>query len=78
MLGIHCNGMEDLVVLKHQEVDDNLPSPESWSKWDFTSPGNFNDECFVMDANSIRDSSSSMTYSCTNLTSGIMVSYSYE
>ncbi|KAK9024012.1 hypothetical protein V6N11_004194 [Hibiscus sabdariffa] len=55
MAWYHCNGMEDLVVPKHQEVDDNLPSPESWSKWDFTSPGNFNDECFAVDANSTRD-----------------------
>ncbi|KAE8713844.1 putative orf protein [Hibiscus syriacus] len=47
----HCNGMEDLVVPKHQEVDDNLPSPDSWSKWDFTSPGNFNDECFAVAEN---------------------------
>ncbi|KAK8552692.1 hypothetical protein V6N13_121075 [Hibiscus sabdariffa] len=49
MAWYQCNGMEDLVVPKHQEVDDNLPSPESWSKWDFTSPGNFNDECFAVD-----------------------------
>ncbi|KAL4313491.1 hypothetical protein GQ457_01G033550 [Hibiscus cannabinus] len=50
-----CNGMEDLVAPKHQGVEANLPSPESWSKWDFTSLGNFNDECFVVDANSTRD-----------------------
>ncbi|XP_039024567.1 protein LNK3-like isoform X1 [Hibiscus syriacus] len=47
----HCNGMEDLVVPTHQEVDDNLPSPGSWSKWDFNSPGNFNDECFAVAEN---------------------------
>ncbi|KAE8721572.1 hypothetical protein F3Y22_tig00015498pilonHSYRG00067 [Hibiscus syriacus] len=46
-----CKGMEDLVVPKHQEVDDNLPSPESWSKWDFTSPGKFNDERFAVAEN---------------------------
>ncbi|KAL4279263.1 hypothetical protein GQ457_03G028520 [Hibiscus cannabinus] len=42
----HCNGMEDVVV---------PTSPESWSKWDFTSPVNFNDECFAVDVDLTHD-----------------------
>ncbi|KAB2083871.1 hypothetical protein ERO13_A05G283500v2 [Gossypium hirsutum] len=46
-----CNGMEDLVVPRNQELEDNIPSPESWSKWEFSPPENFNDECFGVDTN---------------------------
>ncbi|KAB2031361.1 hypothetical protein ES319_D05G299900v1 [Gossypium barbadense] len=46
-----CNGMEDLVVPRNQELEDNIPSPESWSKWEFSPPANFNDECFGVDTN---------------------------
>ncbi|XWS08245.1 hypothetical protein CRYUN_Cryun41cG0063300 [Craigia yunnanensis] len=52
-----CNGMEDFVVPNDQELPDRLPSPESWSKWGLTVPGNFeaSDKCFVVDANLTHD-----------------------
>ena len=47
------NGTEDLVFPKGQELADRLPSPESWSKWGLTAPGNFEsfNKCLVTDAN---------------------------
>ncbi|XP_017984906.1 PREDICTED: uncharacterized protein LOC18587089 isoform X1 [Theobroma cacao] len=47
------NGIEDLVVPMDQELADRLPSPESWSKWGYYSPGNFesSNKCFVVDEN---------------------------
>ena len=51
------NGMEDFVVPNDQELPDRLPSPESWSKWGLTIPGNFesSNKCFVVDANLTHD-----------------------
>ncbi|KAK6228580.1 hypothetical protein SCA6_000920 [Theobroma cacao] len=47
------NGIEDLVVPMDQELADRLPSPESWSKWGYYAPGNFesSNKCFVVDEN---------------------------
>ncbi|XP_021299945.1 protein LNK3-like isoform X2 [Herrania umbratica] len=47
------NGIEDLVVPKDQELADRLPSPESWSKWEYSAPRNFesSNKRFVVDEN---------------------------
>ncbi|OMP08252.1 hypothetical protein COLO4_06637 [Corchorus olitorius] len=48
----YCNGIEDLVVPKDQELADRLPSPDSWSKWGFAAPESFesSNKCFIEDA----------------------------
>ncbi|GKU91394.1 hypothetical protein SLEP1_g5276 [Rubroshorea leprosula] len=51
------NGIDDLVVPKDHELSDRFPSPESWSNWGISAPGNIEspNKCFIMDSNLNQD-----------------------